>query len=375
MAKHFANLERHLPRAPLRLVAWHYLASVAVYGFLLLVVTYNPWFHTLLSISYRGITAAQCYVGMFVAYVLLAPVCLAIGRPRSLWISKNLAILRWLARVVRLATGTARRGARPRWRPRDREKQALMFLLIKLIFGPLMLYSAFFELGNLSGLWFRLNFQATRLDALDIWYLMFVSGIFLVDSSTFFIGYTTEAGFLGNRLRYAETNMFRIVVCIACYAPFNLVTTTIFGPSNYEVGILFRGELDHPMTWILRGVAACALLVLISSTLSLFTKASNLTNRGIVTYGPYALVRHPGYVAKNLFWLTTCVPLWFPDWQVPDFSWSAHVLEAGKVLLGVLAWGSLYFLRSITEEQFLRQDPDYVAYCRRVRYRFLPGIC
>lgn len=375
MATYLGHLDRRLPRAHIRLVVQHYVGSVAVYGALLVVLTLNPWFQTLLSISYRGITAAQCYAGLFAAYVVLAPVCLAISRPRSLWFSKNLLILRWLRRLVRAATRPARGSSRPCWQPRERERQALMFLLIKLVFGPLMLYSAFLELGHLSDLWFRLNFQASRLDALDLWFLMFVSGVFLVDSAMFFLGYTTEAAFLRNRLRFAETHPFRILVCIACYGPFNLVTVSLFGPSNYDMRILFQGELDHPLTWVLRGVAALALLLMIAATLSLWTKASNLTNRGIVTIGPYAVVRHPGYVAKNLFWLMTCVPLWFPDWQAPGFSWSAHALVAAKVLLGVLAWGSLYALRAITEEQFLRRDPEYVAYCQRVRYRFLPGIC
>jgi protein-S-isoprenylcysteine O-methyltransferase Ste14 len=41
---------------------------------------------------------------------------------------------------------------------------------------------------------------------------------------------------------------------------------------------------------------------------------------------------------------------------------------------GFAAWGTIYFLRSVTEEQFLSRDPEYVAYCQRVKYRFIPGI-
>lgn len=375
MTENLANLDPQLPRASTRLVWKHYVGSVFIYGVLLLFVTLNPWFRSLLSVSFRGVTASQCYCGLYVAYVVLAPVCLAITRPRSLWVSKNLLILGWLGRALRAPFRTAAEGSRAGWRPDGHEQQALMFLLIKLIFGPLMLHSAFFELGNLSGFLFRLNFQASRLDALNIWFVILVSSIFLVDSTVFFLGYSTEAGFLKNRLRYAETNPFRILVCIACYAPFNLATASILGPSNHDVRILFHGELEHPVTWILRGLAALFLLAMVSSSLFLFTKASNLTNRGIVTIGPYALVRHPGYVAKNLFWLTTAVPLWFPDWEMPGFSWDAHAIVAGQALLGVVGWGVLYFLRSITEEQFLRRDPDYVAYCQKVRYRFIPGVC
>ncbi len=177
-----------------------------------------------------------------------------------------------------------------------------------------------------------------------------------------------------NRLRYAETNVFRILICIACYAPFNMVTSSVLGPSNHTVRILFQGDLEHPMTWILRGFAVLFLLGLVSSSLFLFTRASNLTNRGIVKIGPYAVVRHPGYIAKNLFWLTTLIPLFFANPQMPDSSWGTHAMVCGMTLLGLLAWAGIYFLRAITEEQFLSKDPDYVAYCRKVRYRFIPWV-
>ena len=38
------------------------------------------------------------------------------------------------------------------------------------------------------------------------------------------------------------------------------------------------------------------------ASLSLGFKASNLTNRGIVSHGPYKYIRHPAYICKNLAW-------------------------------------------------------------------------
>ncbi len=369
-----AFLDERLPRASVLQVLKHYAGSVAIYGCLLLFFTLNPWFTTLLSISFKGVTGGQVYRYLFAAYVVLAPIFLILVRPRSLWTSKNLLILGWLWRVVRTVFGGT---LKPQWRhgkPDYRETNALMFLLIKVVYGPLMLHSVMLELGHISMLQFRFNFEPTGLDAWELWFLLFVSSIFLLDSSLFFVGYTTEAGFMRNRLRYAETNVFRILVCIACYAPFNMVTISILGASNYDVRILFQGDLSTPMTWILRGLAALALLGLISSSLFLFTKASNLTNRGIVTTGPYAIVRHPGYIAKNLFWLMTLMPLFFANTQAADFSWGTHTIVCAKTLFGLLAWGSIYFLRAITEEQFLRKDPEYVEYCKKVKYRFIPWV-
>ena len=67
-----------------------------------------------------------------------------------------------------------------------------MFLLIKLIYGPLMLHAVLLELDRLPGFWFRLEFQSDWLSKLDIWYLMAISTIFLIDSSLFFFGYKSE---------------------------------------------------------------------------------------------------------------------------------------------------------------------------------------
>jgi protein-S-isoprenylcysteine O-methyltransferase Ste14 len=37
-------------------------------------------------------------------------------------------------------------------------------------------------------------------------------------------------------------------------------------------------------------------------------------------------------------------------------------------------WSFIYFLRAITEERHLSNDPEYVAYAQKVRYRFIPGV-
>ena len=51
-----------------------------------------------------------------------------------------------------------------------------------------------------------------------------------------------------------------------------------------------------------------AMTVFAWSSVALGFKASNLTNRGIVSRGPYAFVRHPAYAAKNLAWWIGAVP-------------------------------------------------------------------
>jgi protein-S-isoprenylcysteine O-methyltransferase Ste14 len=363
-----------LPKASVLQVFKHYLASLAIYGGLLTLLLLNPWFTTILSISVREVTGRQIYLYLFVAYAAIAPICYLCFRPRSLWTSKNLMIVGYLTRVTRLLFRRGRTSSWRLWRPDYKETQALMFLLVKIIYGPLMLHSTMLELGNMDAYYFQLTFQSNWLYRLDVWYILAISAVFVLDSSMFFTGYTTEAGFLRNRLRYVETNVFHILICICCYAPFNMVTASILGPSNYDVGILYLGDVEHPATWVLRGLAMLCLLGLISSSLFLFTRASNLTNRGIVKIGPYAIVRHPGYISKNLFWLMTIIPILIPDTEALGFSWSSHVIICVKVCCGFLAWAAIYYLRAITEERFLSRDPEYVEYCRRVKYRFIPGV-
>jgi protein-S-isoprenylcysteine O-methyltransferase Ste14 len=154
-------------------------------------------------------------------------------------------------------------------------------------------------------------------------------------------------------VKSVEPTLLGWAAALACYPPFN-------------------GLLNNYVQWytsddpVFRhaGVtcaAKCAVLVCffvyLWGAISLGTKCSNLTNRGIVTTGAFSWVRHPAYAAKNLAW-------WIA--LLPRFS--------GAAVLSMAFWSLLYFLRAITEERHLRNDPDYVAYCQQVRYRFIPGV-
>jgi protein-S-isoprenylcysteine O-methyltransferase Ste14 len=105
------------------------------------------------------------------------------------------------------------------------------------------------------------------------------------------------------------------------------------------------------------------------SSVSLGFKASNLTNRGIVTHGPYRFVRHPAYAAKNLAWWLGALPtlgllLFAGNWKGLAYS-----------LVALLGWSTIYVLRALTEERHLRLlDNGYSQYAQQVCWRFVPGI-
>jgi protein-S-isoprenylcysteine O-methyltransferase Ste14 len=77
-----------------------------------------------------------------------------------------------------------------------------------------------------------------------------------------------------------------------------------------------------------------------------------------VTSGPYAFVRHPGYVGFILLFGAT--PTLLGSW------W-------GLVPAGVLS--VVFILRTIREDQTLLEElTEYQEYAKKVRYRLLPGI-
>ena len=67
------------------------------------------------------------------------------------------------------------------------------------------------------------------------------------------------------------------------------------------------------------------------ASLALGWRASNLTNRGIVTTGPYRWLRHPAYAAKNVSWWIGATPL------VIRFAYS-DPWRLTPVIVGTAAW-------------------------------------
>ncbi len=79
----------------------------------------------------------------------------------------------------------------------------------------------------------------------------------------------------------------------------------------------------------------------------------------VVTTGPYAVIRHPGYLAGILIILASGVALG---------SWLAAALVAVSCLPFLL-------YRAMTEDRILQVElPGYSDYARRVRWRLMPGI-
>jgi protein-S-isoprenylcysteine O-methyltransferase Ste14 len=126
------------------------------------------------------------------------------------------------------------------------------------------------------------------------------------------------------------------------------------------VGVLFRPEGAHPAWGVWAGtvlqLAGAALAVTCIVTLGRsFGFAA--ADRGVVTRGPYAVVRHPMYAAYLL-------------------------LGSGYLLQSLSVRNAIIFVivtlcnagRALAEERLLSGNADYVAYRRRVRRRIVQGI-
>jgi isoprenylcysteine carboxyl methyltransferase (ICMT) family protein YpbQ len=183
-------------------------------------------------------------------------------------------------------------------------------------------------------------------------YQAFYHLTYTVDLMFCVVGYSVAMRLFDAQIRSVEPTAAGWVVALICYQPFYSVIGRVY--LNYDDNIYWDNWLD---TWpFVRAGWAAAIIVLISiyslCTVAFGLRFSNLTNRGIITGGPYRFSKHPAYLTKNLSWWLISVPF------VSDQGWSMAVRNC--CLLALL--NGLYYARARTEERHLSNDPVYVAY-------------
>ncbi len=303
-----------------------YLSGIIVYGLGIIIFRYWPYYQRILQPQTQTIL-----LYLYLSYLLLAPIIYWFRATRY---SENKPLL-FLRGIIKFFI---------RSNLEKEEKVAFLFMLVKLFFLPLLLN---FFLSHYYQLWQSLSKETIPF------YSLILTILFTIDTLIFTLGYAFEFKLLNNLVKSVEPTFFGWAVTLICYPPFNTWIGQ-FIPWGASEQILFWNQ---ELTILFRIILLFLLFIYVAATIALGLKASNLTNRGIVQRFPYSIVRHPAYTSKIILWWLALLPV---------LSW--------PFTLGLLFWTIIYYFRAITEEKHLSQDSDYQEYCKKVKWRFIPGI-
>lgn len=233
----------------------------------------------------------------------------------------------------------------------DYRHYALSFLM-KMYFIPVMVNYSLWMLKLIKNNPFYTDFSFGHLGHDFHWFFSLAQIIFLLDLSIYTFAYIVESKRLNNKIKSVDKTLLGWISALVCYHPASLLMLIFF--VSVDDSFYF---INDTWTSVFYGLTLLLYLFDLSATLALGFKAGNLTNRGIVTKGPYRLVRHPSYLVKILvFWLLA----------IPVFN--------SIVLLSGIAWTIVYLLRVYTEERHLKQDVDFQSYKHKTKYKLIPGV-
>jgi protein-S-isoprenylcysteine O-methyltransferase Ste14 len=178
--------------------------------------------------------------------------------------------------------------------------------------------------------------------------------MFLVDVQFATVGYMVTMKPLDAHIRTANPYLAGWVAALLCYPPFILMNEN--GVLNYHINTRdwdywFAGHTVLLYVWgailvILTGIYAWA-------TVAFGPRFSNLTNRGILTHGPYSWTRHPAYLSKNLYWWLASMPFLVTSGSKTDMIRNTAIIALVS---------GIYYWRAKTEEKHLMADSAYVEY-------------
>lgn len=185
------------------------------------------------------------------------------------------------------------------------------------------------------------------------WLGLAVCFAYLIDLCFGLSGYLMASNSLVPTIRSTQTRLGGWIVCLLCYGPIIVHWPDLEAVIVQEIA--WPAVISAYPQVLIGAVAMLALLLLyVSATVCFGLRFCNLSNRGLISSGPYRWMKHPAYFAHaGNAWIITWV-----------FMPAAGIeLDLSQMLVPV-ALTLLYWLRSVTEEQHMREDPDYVAYAQ-----------
>lgn len=250
------------------------------------------------------------------------------------------------------------------------DKTNLLGIFVKMFFIPVItvfFVDQFFHLvNNWSYITNTLSqkFLSNFMSVMDFHNITF-SVIFSVDVGLAWCGYVISSRWIKNSNVSTEPTFLGWFVAISCYPPFQWNMSSYFSPPAETA---YLSIPTSGLVWLFTIMSTFSYLIYMLATVYFGLRFSNLTHRGIITRGPYSLVRHPAYAAKNFSWWCVMLPVILYQGLIQ------HQLFVFVQIFGLIFMTFFYYWRAITEERHLSLDPDYVEYCKKVKHRFIPGI-
>lgn len=251
-----------------------------------------------------------------------------------------------------------------------KEKLSILSWIVKLFFAPLMIFWLTWHIFDVINNSYRSYNYITNIwwwflefFNMNLFYLCFTIILFF-DVFFFTMWYLIEAPFLKNKIKSVDPFLTWWLVALICYPPFNSYLTNIIWRYSTDFPH-FQNEFIHVF---LNTMIILLMWIYSLASISLWFKASNLTNRWIVSSWPYKYIRHPAYITKNLSWRIWWLPFMINAINIWDYK------KLMFILIWLSWWTIIYFLRAITEERHLSLDEDYIKYKKKVKYKFIPWV-
>ena len=338
--------------------------AVPEYGMVNKSEYYQPWFR-----MFRWLFTAFIYLGF--PYVLLTYV---------LKYDENKDVNGYHHLVEKVLLGTLSKLKVIQWPESKRVssaqlKKIFLGLLVRVFFMPLMtvfFITQFSQLVSNFGYMFdwlprhladgNYDHATFNKDMMNILKPI----IFSIDVALAWCGYVITSRWIDNETQSTEPTLLGWFVCLISYPPLQLAGLYFYFLSEDQILNL---QNDYFVTFF-SVLMLCSFIFYTVATIVFGVRFSNLTHRGIIRTGPFAIIRHPAYTSKNIGW-------WLGIFPVLLYLYATGGAQFSFVLLSTIAlfaqsyW---YYLRAITEERHLSVDPAYREYCESVKYRFIPGV-
>jgi hypothetical protein len=243
-----------------------------------------------------------------------------------------------------------------RWKVIDKKilKHHFLGWLVKVFFLALM----FTYLMNNTGILLGSSFHEVKNEFTRFYDYMY-NLLFSIDLLFVSAGYLLTLKIFDSHIRTAEPTILGWIVALQCYQPFwSLFSGSYLSyDDSYFWGNMLAGNYGLYKLW--GSVILLLLTIYVTATIVFGVRFSNLTNRGIITNGPYRFMKHPAYISKNISWWLISIP----------FISSEGFGVAIKHCLLLLALNFIYYVRARTEERHLSLDPLYVQYATAMNER------